>query len=71
MRDELLINYYKRGFEDSLYSTKFDFSSYRINSIFQRAYDLGQSDAIAGDDVPSADLKNNEEILKEIREIKN
>lgn len=58
--DRLLLKVYMQGFKDELKGKDF-------HSQLLRAYNLGRTDAIIGDDVRSVDYQSNEEILKRIK----
>lgn len=58
--DDLLLKVYMQGFKDELKGKD-------IHLQLLRAYELGRTDAIIGDDVRSVDYQSNEEILKRIK----
>ena len=64
--DEHLLFAYMLGFNDEL-----DSMSEKIyaNHIVQRAYNIGRSDALIGDDISSIDNQTNEEVISRIRQI--
>lgn len=59
-KDKLLLEAYKQGFNDGLNNI----DDYLILVL---AYNLGQLDAQAGDDVRSIDYQTDEEILERIK----
>jgi hypothetical protein len=61
-KDKELLKWYMKGFNDELWGT-----SSIVPDDKKRAYSIGASDAIIGDDVMSNDERSNEEILKEIK----
>ena len=65
MNDENILKIYMEGFNDELWSRV---DQRKINcNLDGRAYLLGASDALLGDDVRSIDYQSDEEILKRIR----
>lgn len=65
MNDENILKIYIEGFNDELWSRV---DQRKINcNLDGRAYLLGASDALLGDDVMSVDYQSSEEILKRIR----
>jgi len=62
--DEELLGCYMHGFMDELDNNlDYDFDS----QIKNRAYNIGKSHALIGDDVRSVDYLSNDEIIKKIR----
>jgi hypothetical protein len=62
--DEELLGCYMHGFMDELDNNlNYDFDS----PIKNRAYNIGKSHALIGDDVRSVDYLSNDEIIKQIR----
>lgn len=62
--DEELLESYMWGFDDELGGV---FRVWEPSKQMLRVYELGRTDAIIGDDIPSHDLQTNEQILKRIR----
>lgn len=62
--DEKLLAIYMRGFNDELDNKPL---TENLSGFLLKAYNLGKSDAIVGDDVMSLDYQSNEEIIKRIR----
>lgn len=60
--DKELLEWYIQGFKDELLE-----EDRNVPKEFDRAYRLGQSHAIIGDDCRSVDYLSNEEILKLIK----
>ena len=58
---------YLKGFNDELHDKKpIDWFS---SDVEKRAYFIGRSDAVVGDDVPSNDYRTWDDILKEIKNL--
>lgn len=71
MSDTELLRIYMLGFDYELSYPK-NSPPHEFNDILkQRAYDIGRSDAIVGDDVSSNDNQTDEEILENIKNIPN
>lgn len=64
MTDEDLLTIYMWGFNDELRGQN---RVIPTNLLAIRAYEIGKTDALIGDDVPSVDLQTNEEILNRIK----
>lgn len=65
--NEYLLDVYKKGFSDELKGV-FDGAWHQMDNIrIIRAYNLGISHALIGDDVRLVDYLSDEEILKMIR----
>lgn len=64
MDEQILLKTYMCGFNDELDGRK---RIWNPNPLLLRAYNLGRSDAMIGDDLPSSDLQSNEEILNRIK----
>ena len=62
--DNNLIKWYKKGFSDELNGTT---SIESDNKIENKAYNIGATHAIIGDDVKSVDYLSNDEILEIIK----
>lgn len=64
--DEELLGCYMHGFMDELDNNlDYNFDS----QIKNRAYNIGKSHALIGDDVRSVDYLSNDEIIKQIRKL--
>lgn len=63
--DKILLETYMWGFNDELDGKKTKMIN--LNPLLLRAYKLGRTDAIVGDDVRSVDYQTNEEILSKIK----
>lgn len=61
-KDRELLKWYMKGFNDELRGT-----SSVVPDDMKRAYSIGASDAIIGDEVSSNDERSNEDILKQIK----
>lgn len=64
MTDEDLLTIYMWGFNDGLRGQN---RVIPTNLLATRAYEIGKTDALIGDDVSSVDLQTNEEILNRIK----
>lgn len=64
MDEQILLKTYICGFNDELDGRK---RMWNPNPLLLRAYNLGRSDAMIGDDLSSSDLQSNEEILNRIK----
>lgn len=64
MTDKELLEIYMQGFNDELMG---ELSIVPNNELSKKAYNMGRIDALVGDDVPSVDLRTNNEILEKIK----
>lgn len=64
MTDEVLLTIYMWGFNDELRGEN---RVIPTSLLATRAYEIGRTDALVGDDVRSVDLQTNEEILNRIK----
>lgn len=71
IKDNELLAYYHLGWGDSSnsYKTKAIHKAFD-EPIFQKAYNIGWSDFICGDDVTSVDNQSDKQVLKRIKESK-
>ena len=63
LNDKEILSYYMQGFNDELYGT----TSTVIGDVLLKAYKLGASHAIIGDDVRCVDYLSDQDILDLIK----
>lgn len=68
MTNEVLLSIYMLGWQDESCGVTKQSLKYK-NKLLQKAYDLGVSHFVVGDDVSSTDKLSDEEILKLIKEL--
>ena len=62
--DKILLETYMMGFNDELDNKE---KQWNPNPLLLKAYNMGRTDAIVGDDISSSDLQTQEEILNQIK----
>ena len=66
-REEKIVEAYMQGFEDELQNNPMREFNY---TALERAYELGRTDALIGDEVRSVDYRSKEELLNRVYNIK-
>lgn len=66
MNDKDLLETYMKGFNDELRNKKYITTT---DNMLDRAYELGRTHAIIGDDISSFDNQSDDEILAQIKQL--